>query len=155
MASFNSILSDVGNFFKKVFTSPITIGIEKGIDVFAQSPRAALVLSPAGATLLSRSVEAIENAELASIAVGAQNGSGPQKAALVMQQIEQAYNSFAAANNLPVTPASLKAFVDSFVAVANSFPAPTTAQPSATGTGSVAAIPPPSVTAQAKSGTLL
>jgi hypothetical protein len=151
MASFNTILSDVGHFFKKVFTSPVTMGVEKGIDVFAQTPLAALLLSPAGATLLKNSIEAIENVEMMSIAAGQQSGSGAQKAALVMQTIEQAYNNFAAAQNppLPVTPKTLAVFVDAFVAVANSFPAGTTTAVAAT-TASTA-----NVQTQAATGTLL
>lgn len=144
MASMNTILSDVGHFFKRVFTSPVTLGIEKGIDVFAQTPLAALLISPAGAALLKNSIEAIENVEMMSIAAGQQSGSGAQKAALVMQTIEQAYNTFAAAQNppLPVTPKTLAAFVDAFVAVANSFPS-----------GIAAATP--TVQTQAATGTLL
>lgn len=124
MASKPSILSDIGNFFKKVFTSPITKDIENSVEAFALSPLAALVLSPAGATLLANSVTALENAEMASITAGAQSGSGPTKAAMVIQQLEASYNAFAAAQTppLPVTPATLKAFIDAFTAVANSFP---------------------------------
>ena len=111
MASFNSILSDVGNFFKKIFTSKVTQDIETGVEVFAQTPLASLVLGPAGAKLLANGVQAIQNIELASIAAGAQSGTGAQKAAAVAQIIEADYNAFAAAQTppLPVTPASLAA----------------------------------------------
>jgi hypothetical protein len=125
MASFNSILSDVGNWLRKAFQSPVLKDVETGIAVFAQTPLAALVLSPAGAALLSSSVTALENAETASILAGQQSGTGAQKAAMVAAAIEGAYNTFAKANNIPVTPASLQAFINSFVAVANSFPAAT------------------------------
>ena len=110
MASFNSILSDVGNFFKKIFTSKVTQDIETGVEVFAQTPLASLVLGPAGAQLLANGVQAIQNIELASIAAGAQSGTGAQKAAAVAQIIEADYNAFAAA-----TRASTKAARDAGV----------------------------------------
>jgi hypothetical protein len=143
MASFNSILSDVGNFFKKIFTSKVTQDIETGVEVFAQTPLASLVLGPAGAKLLANGVQAIQNIELASIAAGAQSGTGAQKAAAVAQIIEADYNAFAAAQTppLPVTPASLAAFVDALVAVANSFPAGTTAASIVAGTATPVAKP--------------
>lgn len=124
MASKPSILSDIGNFFKKIFTSPITKEIETGVQVFAQSPLAALVLSPEGAALLTNAVTALENAEMASITAGQQSGSGATKAALVAAALQNSYNTFAAAQKppLPVTPASLQEFISAFVAVANSFP---------------------------------
>lgn len=152
--SVNTILSDVGNFFKKVFTSPVVQDIEKEVDVFAQTPFASLLLGPAGATLLKNSVESIENIEMASIAAGMQSGTGTQKAAAVASLIAQDYTAFAESQNppLPVTPASLQAFINAMVAVANSFPAGTIA-PVTTGTTSVGSVP--ATTPSASAGTLL
>lgn len=150
-ASFKTILDDIGGFFKKVFESPVTQAVERGVDVFAQTPFASLLLGPAGATLLKNSVEAIENVEMLSIAAGSQSGTGAQKSALVAQTIEAQYNAFAAAQNppLPVTPQTLQMFIAAFVAIANSFPAGTT-------TGQVAAVAiTTSVANQAATGTLL
>lgn len=123
MAGFQSILSDIGKFWKKVFTSPVTQGIENAALVFSETPLASILMGPAGASLMKNGIIAIENAETAAIAAGQQSTSPTQKAAVVAAQIEAEYNAFAKENNLPVTSASLGAYINALVALANSFPA--------------------------------
>jgi hypothetical protein len=120
-----SILDKVGDFFKRVFESKANQEILQIGTAFAGSPVASLLMGPAGAALLQKTLSAVENVELGAIAIGQQAGTGATKAALVAQTIEADYNTFAATNGLPVTPASLQAYINAAVALAQSFPAPT------------------------------
>jgi hypothetical protein len=115
MASFKSVLSALGHFLGKVF-SPGNITIAASI---------ADIVLPQFSALINVTASAIINAENAAIAAGQQNGSGEQKAALVVASIEAQYQAFAAANGIPVIPDNVRKYVDAVVAALNSFPAPT------------------------------
>jgi hypothetical protein len=126
MASFKSVLSGIGHFLIKYIFSPQAIAIEASV---------ADIALPGFIPLINAAATAIIGAETAAIAAGKQSGSGEQKAAMVISQIEQVYTTFATANGIPVIPANIKLFVDAVVAALNSFPAPTNAN-SATPTAS-------------------
>jgi hypothetical protein len=128
--SFKSVLSGIGHFMEKAF-SPNAIQLEAGIVDIAL---------PQFTALTNAAASAIINVENASIVAGKQNGTGEQKAALVVSAIETQYDSFAAANNIPVIPAAKRKYVDAAVAMLNSFPFPTNIQP-APATATSGAIP--------------
>ena len=117
MAGFKSILSGIGHVLGKIF-SPGNIKAAATV---------ADILFPGFAGLINATATAIINAETAALAVGQQSGSGEQKAALVIAQIEKQYTDFATANNIPVIPENVRKYVDAIVAALNSFPAPTPA----------------------------
>lgn len=118
MASFKSVLSAIGHVMAKIF-NPGTI---------TAAATVADILLPGFIPLINATATAIINAENAAIAAGKQDGTGPQKAALVIAAIEKNYADFAAANNIPVIPENVQTYVNAVVAALNSFPAPTTAQ---------------------------
>lgn len=117
MASFKSVLSAIGHVLAKAF-SPSAIRVEATIAEIALPGFAGLIQAVAGAVI---------NAESVTIAAGQQSGTGAQKAALVISEIEAIYNNFAAANSIPVIPENKQKFVDAIVAALNSFPAPASA----------------------------
>jgi len=115
MAGFKSFLSGLGHVLGKIFNP----------GVIRSAATVADILLPEFSVLINATATAVINAEASAIAAGQQSGSGAQKAALVIAQIEKQYNDFAAANNIPVIPEAKQKFVDAFVAILNSFPAPT------------------------------
>jgi hypothetical protein len=115
MAGFKSVLSSIGHFLAKVFNPT----------VITSAATVADILLPQFSALINKTATAVINAEVAAIAAGQQSGSGAQKSALVIAQIEKDYENFAAANNIPVIPDNVKKYVDAIVAALNSFPAPT------------------------------
>jgi hypothetical protein len=115
MASFKSILGGIGHFLAKVFNP----------GVITSAATVADILLPGFAGLINATAGAIINAETAAVAAGQQTGSGEQKAALVIAQIEKNYTDFATANGIPVIPDNVRKYVDAIVAALNSFPAPT------------------------------
>lgn len=117
MASFKSVLSAIGHVLGKIFNPTVITGAATVADI----------LLPGFSSLINATATAVINAETAALAVSKQSGTGEQKAALVIAQIEKQYTDFATANNIPVIPANIKAYVDAVVAALNSFPAPTTA----------------------------
>ncbi len=119
MASPKSVLSAIGHFLAKVF-SPSAIKLEATI---------ADIAFPQFSFLINATASAIINAENAAIAAGVQTGSGAQKSAIVIAQMESAYTTFANTNNIPIIPANIKNFVDAMVAALNSFPPPNTSAP--------------------------
>ena len=136
MASFKTILGDIGHFLEKVF-SPGVIQIAASVLDIA---------FPALMPLINSTATAIINVENAAIAAGKQSGSGEQKAALVIQAIEAQYTQFANLNGIPVVPAAMQKYVDAVVALLNSFPAPGTTTVS---TQPVPPVPATSVPVQA------
>ncbi len=117
MASFKSVLSAIGHVMAKIFNP----------GVITSAANVADILLPGFAPLINVTAAAIIHAENAAIVAGKQSGSGEQKAAMVIASIEQSYTQFAQANNIPVIPANMKAYVDAAVAMLNSFPPPTNA----------------------------
>jgi len=114
MASFKSVLSAIGHIIAKIFT-PGNIQVAANI---------AEIALPEFTGLIQATASAIIKAEAVAVAAGQQSGSGAQKAALALAEIEVIYSNFAIANGFPVVPENKQKFVDAIVAALNSFPAP-------------------------------
>jgi len=115
MASFTSILQDIGKGFKKIFSVVVDAAVvaEPIVDT----------LFPGLASLYNTTVLAVANAENAAISAGAQNGTGVQKLALVVASIESSFNAYAKANGLAApTTATIEAYVNAVVASLNAIP---------------------------------
>ncbi len=122
MASFTSILSDVGNALKKFFGGAVKVATAAEPFVDALFP---------GVALLYNSVLAeVGKAETAAIAAGQQNGTGAQKLALVVQAVAQQFPQY--------TPSQLEIIINGVVAGLNAIPAAT-----APATAAKPAAPPP------------
>ena len=111
MASFKSILSDIGNGLKRFFTGAVAVATaaEPFVDTLFQGPISSLynaVLAEVG------------KAEAAAVAAGAQNGTGAQKLALVVQAIVAQFPQY--------TPEQLTVIINGVVAGLNAIPAATT-----------------------------
>lgn len=117
MASFTSILSDIGNVLKKVFGVVTTIAV-------AAEPIVAVAF-PGLSTLYTATVTEVINAENAAIVAGQQNGTGTQKLALVVNAIEDQFNTWAAANGVAASSTTVEAWVNAVVASLNAIPATT------------------------------
>src|ERR1700735_3154606 len=116
MASFTSILSDIGSGLKKFFS--VVVGAAAVADPIVDT------ISPGLAALYNTTVTAVANAEAAAIAAGQQNGTGPQKLALVVSSIESAFNTYASANGLAAPSVSvIENYVNAVVASINAIPA--------------------------------
>lgn len=115
MASFKSILSGIGHVLVKVFTGAVTVA--KAAEPFVD------LAFPGIGVLYNSTVNAVAQAETASIAAGSQSGSGPQKLAWVIASIEADYATFAKANNISYDPSKLEAWVSAVVASLNAIPA--------------------------------
>lgn len=116
MASFTSILSNIGNDLKKFFTGAVTVAT-------AAEPFIAVIF-PGVSPLFNSVVTAVGTAEAAAAAAGAQTGTGTQKLALVLASVESSFNAYATANGL-VAPsaAQTEAAVNAAVAFLNALPA--------------------------------
>lgn len=116
MASFTSILSDIGKGLKVFFTGAVTV---------AQAAEPIVDIAfPGIAPLYNLTVSEVAKAETAAIAAGTQNGTGPQKLALVVAAIESEFNSYAAKNNLAApSAATIENWVNAVVATLNVIPA--------------------------------
>ena len=79
MASFASVLSDVGNALKKFFGVAVTVAT--AVEPFVDA------LLPGIGTLYNAVLAEVAKAETAAIAAGAQSGTGAQKLALVIAAI--------------------------------------------------------------------
>lgn len=113
MASFSTILSDIGHGFQKFF----------GIAVKAAEAAEPIVdvLFPGIAVLYNSTVAEAAKAEALAAAAAAQTGTGPQKLALVISAIEPSILAYAAANGLPKPTADqITAYVNAVVATLNS-----------------------------------
>jgi hypothetical protein len=125
MASFSSILSAIGNGFKKFFGIVVegAVVAEPLIDT----------LFPGIATLYNLTVNEVAKAEAAAIAAGQQNGTGTQKLALVINAIEPVFQEYAASAGIPSAQqaATIQNWVNAVVATLNSIPATLTPPPPA------------------------
>lgn len=110
MASFASILSDIGNGLKKFFGIAVTEAT--AVAPFIDS------LFPGIAPLYNAILAEVGKAEVAAIAAGQQNGTGAQKLALVIQAIVAQFPQY--------TPAQLTTIINGVVAGLNVIPATTT-----------------------------
>lgn len=109
MASFESVLSSVGNALKKFFG--VAVAEATAVEPFVDS------LFPGIAPLYNAVLAEVGKAEVAAIAAGQQNGTGTQKLALVIQAIVQQFPQY--------TPAQLTTIINGVVAGLNAIPAAT------------------------------
>lgn len=118
MASFKTILGDIGNALKKIFAvgAEAAVIAEPIIDV----------AFPGISALYNLTVNAAANAEANAVAAGAQTGTGPQKLALVVASIEKDFAAYATAAGIPYSQATIQAWVNAVVSTLNAIPAPTT-----------------------------
>jgi hypothetical protein len=107
MASFTSILSDVGAALKKFFG--VAVQVATAAEPFVDA------LFPGVATLYNTVLTEVGKAEATAIAAGAQNGTGAQKLALVVQAVAAAFPQY--------TPAQLTIIINGVVAGLNAIPA--------------------------------
>lgn len=113
--SFKSILGDIGKGLEKVF--------HIGTEVAEVAEPFVDAVLPGVAGLYNTTVSAVATAESAAIAAGAQNGTGAQKLALVVQSIEGDFNAYCKAQNLPVPAAGvIENYVNAVVASLNAIP---------------------------------
>jgi hypothetical protein len=116
MASFKSILGDIGHALEKVFTVATKVAV-------VAEPIVDFAL-PGIAGLYNSTVTEVVNAENAAIAAGAQSGTGAQKLATVVAAIEPSFNSYLLANGIPAQPATtIENWVNAVVAGLNAIPA--------------------------------
>jgi hypothetical protein len=118
MASFTSILKDVGNGLKKFFT--VVIGVAEVAEPFVD------VVFPGIAPLYNLTLSAVASAEAASIAASAQSTSSTQKLALVVSSIESSFNAYLLSIGVktPATVQQIESYVNGVVASLNAIPAP-------------------------------
>lgn len=120
MASFKSILSDIGKGLKVFFTDATKVAqvAEPIIDM----------AFPGIATLYNSGVNEVVAIETASIAAGSQSGTGAQKLAAVLssQAFQTAVVQFEATAGIKLSAAEQTAFINAIVAMLNSIPSSTT-----------------------------
>ena len=119
MASFTSILSDIGKGLKKFFT--VATEVAQVAEPFVD------VVLPGIAPLYNATLAAVVKAESSAIAAGSQNGTGAQKLALVVQSIETDFAAYATAQGISYNAATVQAWVSAVVATVNAIPANPTA----------------------------
>jgi hypothetical protein len=116
MASFTSILSDIGNGLKRFFSGAVTVAT-------AAEPFIAVIF-PGISPLFNTVVAEVGKAEALAAAAGAQDGTGTQKLALVLNSVEDSFNQYAKDNNfVPASAAEIEAAVNAAVAFLNAIPA--------------------------------
>jgi len=116
MASFKTILEDVGKGLKVFFTDATKVAQ-------AAEPIVDIAL-PGIAGLYNATVNEVVNAEAAAIAAGQQTGTGAQKLAAVVAAIEPTFNAYAVSIGLPAQPiGTIEAWVNAAVAGLNTIPA--------------------------------
>lgn len=118
MASFSTILSDIGHGLKLFFTGAVTVAkaAEPVVDI----------LFPGVSVLYNTTVNAVAAAESAAIAAGSQNGTGVQKLAMVVASVENDFAAYAKANNITYDTTHITAWVNAVVASLNAIPASVT-----------------------------
>jgi hypothetical protein len=121
---FKSILSDIGNGVKKVFTVGDTAA--KDAEPFVD------IAFPGVAPLFNAVVQQVGLAEASAAEAGAETGTGAQKLAVVLQSIEGSIADYEQTNNLatPLTQQQIEAVANAVVAFLNALPA-NTASPAA------------------------
>ena len=92
-------LSDIGHFFKVVFTNPKALTLVAGI---------ADIVLPEFAPLINSAASAIITAETSAAAAGMQNGTGTAKMATAVALFQDTYNTWAAKNGLAQEPAAVR-----------------------------------------------
>ena len=123
MASFKTILDDIGTGLKKFFGVAVTV---------AQAAEPIIAVAfPGISVLYNATVNEVAKAEAAAIAAGAQTGSGPQKLALVIAAIEPVFQEYAAQTGIPAAAqtTAITNWINAVVASLNAIPAGTPAVP--------------------------
>jgi hypothetical protein len=120
MASLGTILSDIGKGLAKF------IGVAEKVAVIAEP--FVDVAFPGIAPLYNLTVSSVGTAETSAIAAGAQSGTGPQKLALVVADIEASFNQYwtALGYTTPAPVATIENYVNAVVATLNAIPTPPT-----------------------------
>ena len=114
MASFTSVLSDIGKGLKKFFT--IATDAAQVAEPFID------VLVPGIAPLYNATVAAAVQAETAAIAAGSQNGTGAQKLAFVVAAIEKDFEAYAKTAGISYNATTVQNWVNAVVATLNAIP---------------------------------
>jgi hypothetical protein len=118
MASFKTILSDIGTGLKKFFG--IAVDAAKAAEPIVD------IAFPGISVLYNATVNEVASAEAAAIAAGAQSGTGAQKLALVVAAVTPYFQQYATAQGLPApTVATITAWVNAVVAGLNAIPSAT------------------------------
>jgi hypothetical protein len=117
MASFSSILSNIGHGLKVFFAGAVKVAVaaEPLVDV----------AFPGIAGLYNATVNEVAKAEGLAIAAGSQSGTGPQKLSLVVQAIESEFDAYAKANGITYDASHIEAWVNAVVTSLNVIPAGT------------------------------
>lgn len=115
--SFTSVLSDIGNGIKKVFT--VGVAVASDAEPFVD------IAFPGVAPLFNAVVQQVGLAEASAAAAGAETGTGPQKLALVVKSIEGSIANYQKTNNIttPMTEQQITAAANAVVAFLNALPA--------------------------------
>jgi hypothetical protein len=116
MASFTSVLSNIGKGLKAFFTSPIVKEIETVAVPLAET------FFPAAAPLINGVMVEVAKVEALAISAGAQSGTGTQKLALVIQTSESIFNDYEKSRGVTINPAGKEAIVNGIVAILNNLP---------------------------------
>lgn len=123
--SFKTVLEKIGQDAKSVFSF---LGSTQGKNIIATGEGVVEAFVPGATGLINLAnswLTEIVTSETLAAAAGAQNGTGAQKAALVLGAVTPQALQFAQANGLPApTAAQLAAANTALVAFANSFTAP-------------------------------
>ena len=123
--SFKSILADVGTKIKHFFVAGEKIA--QAAEPFVDT------MFPGVGPLFNTVVTGIGTAEVAAEAAGAQNGSGPQKLAFVVQSVEQSFINWANQNGYKIPDQTqITNAVNGAVAFVNSLSAEPATQPTLT-----------------------
>jgi hypothetical protein len=111
--SFKSALSSVGHVLKQIFTVGVKVAV-------AAEPLVAFFF-PGSAALFVSIATAVGQTEANAIAAGVQDGTGPQKLAMVVAAIEKDVRLYEAANAIttPHTQEQIEALANAVVAFLN------------------------------------
>ena len=116
MASFTSILSDIGKGLKAFFSNPVVKEVEAVAIPLAET------FVPAVTPLINGILAEVAKIEGLAVAVGQQTGTGAQKLALVLQTAEGFFNDYEKARGVTIDPAGRESIVNSIVAILNALP---------------------------------
>ena len=114
MASFESVLSAIGNTLKKFFTEAVVVA--KSAEPFID------VCFPGIGILYNTTVNAVAQAETAAIAAGSQSGTGVQKLAYVVAAIDTDFKAYATAQGIKYDDTTVTNWVNAVVATLNGLP---------------------------------
>lgn len=128
MASFISVLSNIGNGLKKFFSKAEPI--IKDVETVAEDAAPIInILFPGVGALINGIVGEIGKTEAVAVAVGQQNGTGSQKLALTVAAAQGFFDDYEKAAGVTVEPANVTAAVNALVAFLNSLPSTPTTSP--------------------------